>query len=64
MRDMLHTFSPSGTITNIVDARASFHNTLDTQVATLAFTYSFGKTTNTPQKRETGGAESEQNRAH
>ncbi len=64
MRDILHTFSPSGNITNIVGAHASFHNTLDTQVATLAFTYSFGKQTNTPQKRETGGADSEQGRAH
>jgi len=64
MRDILHTFSPSGDITNIVGAHASFHNTLDTQVATLAFTYSFGKQTNTPQKRETGGADSEQGRAH
>ena len=64
MQDILHSFSPSGTITNIADATATFHNTLDTRVATLAFTYSFGKSTNTPQKRETGGAESEQGRAH
>jgi len=64
MQDILHSFSPSGTITNIVDARATFHNTLDTQVARLAFTYSFGKSSNTPQKRETGGADSEQSRAH
>jgi len=64
MQDILHSFSPSGTITNIVDATATFHNTLDTRVATLAFTYSFGNSTNTPQKRETGGAESEQGRAH
>jgi hypothetical protein len=64
VRDILHTFKPSGTITNIQDATASFHNFLDTRVATLAFTYSFGKSTNTPQKRETGGADSEQSRAH
>ena len=64
MQNILQSFSPSGTITNIVDAKATFHNTLDTQVATLAFTYSFGKSTNTPQKRETGGADSEQSRAH
>ncbi|HEY2582221.1 MAG TPA: outer membrane beta-barrel family protein, partial [Mucilaginibacter sp.] len=64
MRDIFHTFSPSGTITNIADATATFHNTLDTQVVTLAFTYSFGKSTNVPQKRETGGADSEQGRAH
>ena len=64
VRDILHTFRPSGTITNIQDAAATFHNYLDTQVATLAFTYSFGKNTNVPQKRETGGADSEQGRAH
>ncbi len=64
VRDMLHSFSPSGTITNIAGATATFHNTLDTRVATLAFTYSFGKSPNALQKRETGGAESEQNRAH
>jgi len=64
VRDILHSFSPSGTITNIAGAAATFHNTLDTRVATLAFTYSFGKSTNVPQKRETGGAESEQGRAH
>lgn len=64
VRDMLHSFSPSGTITNIADATATFHNFIDTRVATLAFTYSFGKSTNVPQKRETGGADSEQGRAH
>ena len=64
MRDILHTYGPSGTITNIAGANATFHNVVDTQVATLAFTYSFGKSTNTPQKRQTGGADSEQDRAH
>ena len=64
MRDVFHTFSPSGTITNIVGATATYHNFVDTQVETLAFTYSFGKSTNVPEKRETGGADSEQGRAH
>lgn len=64
VRDMLHSFSPSGTITNLADATATFHNFIDTRVATLSFTYSFGKSANIPQKRETGGAESEQGRAH
>ena len=64
VRDILHSFKPSGTITNIQDATATFHNFLDTRVATLGFTYSFGKSTNNPQKRETGGADSEQSRAH
>jgi len=64
VRDIFHTFRPSGTITNIVGANATFHNYLDTQVAILAFTYSFGKLTNAPQKRDTGGADSEKDRAH
>jgi hypothetical protein len=64
MRDIFHTYSPSGTITNIEGATATYHNFVDTQVATLAFTYSFGKSANTPPKRETGGADSEQGRAH
>ena len=63
-QDILHSFSPSGTITNIVDATATFHNFVDTRVVTLAFTYSFGKTTNNPPKRDIGGADSEQGRAH
>ncbi|NHA07174.1 TonB-dependent receptor [Mucilaginibacter sp. HC2] len=64
MRDVFKSFSPSGAITNIADATATYHNFVDTQVATLAFTYSFGKSTNVPHKRDTGGAESEQGRAH
>lgn len=64
VRDVLKTFSPSGTITNIADATATYHNFVDTQVATLSFTYSFGKTISMPHKRDTGGADSEQGRAH
>lgn len=64
MRDIFKSFSPSGTITNIAGATATYHNFVDTQVATLTFTYSFGKLTNVPAKRNTGGAESEQGRAH
>ncbi len=63
-QDILRSFSPSGTITDIANATATFHNTVDTHVATLAFTYSFGQSGNIPQKRETGGADSEQGRAH
>jgi len=64
VQDALRTFSPSGKITNIVGATATYHNFVDTQVATLAFTYSFGKLTNVVAKRETGGAENEKGRAH
>jgi hypothetical protein len=64
VRDVFKSFSPSGTITNIADATATYHNFVDTQVATLSFTYSFGKSTTVPHKRDTGGADSEQGRAH
>jgi hypothetical protein len=64
MRDVFKSFSPSGTITNIVGATATYHNFVDTQVATLAFTYNLGNLTHTSPKRDTGGAESEQGRAH
>lgn len=64
VQDVLRTFSPSGTITNIVGATATYHNFVDTQVATLAFTYNFGKLKNVATKRATGSAESEQGRAH
>ncbi|WP_158827726.1 outer membrane beta-barrel protein [Mucilaginibacter lacusdianchii] len=64
VQDVLRTFSPSGTITNIAGATATYRNFSDTQVATLAFTYNFGKLTNSVSKRETGGAESEKGRAH
>ena len=62
MRDILKTFSPSGRIDDIVGATATYHNTVDTQVATLSFTYSFGKLTNNQRKRDTGSADSEQSR--
>ena len=64
VQDMLRTFSPSGTITNIAGASVSYHNFVDSQVATLAFTYNFGKLKNVVTKRATGSAESEQGRAH
>ncbi|RZK44658.1 MAG: TonB-dependent receptor [Hymenobacter sp.] len=64
VQDVLRTFSPSGTITNIAGATATYHNFVDTQVATLAFTYSFGKLKNVAARRATGSAESEQGRAH
>ncbi|MFA6084655.1 outer membrane beta-barrel protein [Mucilaginibacter sp.] len=64
MRDILRTGSTNGTITNVVGASATFHNFDDTRIATLAFTYSFGKSSNVPSKRNTGGADSEQGRAH
>jgi outer membrane receptor protein involved in Fe transport len=63
MRDILKSYSPSGKITNIVGATSTYHNSVDTQIATLGFTYNFGKSVNNPRKRDTGGADTEQSRA-
>ncbi len=62
VRDIFHTLEPRGQITNIPSATATFHNYLDTQVATLGFTYNFGKTFKTVTKRNSNSSEEEQNR--
>jgi len=64
VRDLFHTTSSSGEITSIPGATSSFHNYFDSRVATLTFTYNFGKALESPRRRETGSAESEQGRAH
>jgi len=64
IRDIFHTIASRGTINNIPDATSTFINFNDTRVATLTLTYSFGKTINSPKKRETGSSDSEQGRAH
>lgn len=61
-RDVFHSFSPSGKITNIPFTTSTYHNYLDTQIITAGFTYSFGKVIANQQKRQTGSAESEENR--
>ncbi|MES2427882.1 MAG: outer membrane beta-barrel family protein [Bacteroidota bacterium] len=64
INNILDTYHPRGEIDNITNAKARFHNDLDTRVTTLAFTYNFGKTFKSPPKRATGSADSEQGRAH
>lgn len=64
VRDIFHTVGSRGIINDIPNATSTFSNFSDSRVATLAFTYSFGKAVNSPHKRETGSSESEQNRAH
>jgi len=64
VRDIFHTVASRGIINDIPNATSTFYNFNDTRVATLSFTYSFGKAVNNPKKRETGSSESEQNRAH
>lgn len=59
VRDIFHTQQPRGKITNIPSATATFHNYLDTQVATLTLTYNFGKNFNTPTKRRANSSEEE-----
>ncbi|MBB6612704.1 TonB-dependent receptor [Pontibacter sp. Tf4] len=50
-----HTFTESYTET--------FHQSRDSRVATLSFSYRFGKSQVAPSRRRTGGAEDEKNRA-
>ena len=60
MRDVFQMFKPDGaTTTNIVGDDVTLRNFLDTQMVTLVVTHSFGKSTDTPQKRETGGTPAE-----
>ena len=61
VRDIFHTFSSSGVIDNIPNATANYRNYLDSQVATISFSYTFGKQNNAVRKRNVG-SESEQGR--
>ncbi len=61
VRDILNTQHPSGNI-NFQNTEAHFNQTGDNRVATLSFTYRFGKPIKGLQKRKTGGAGDEQNR--
>ncbi len=61
VRDVLNTMRPKGNI-DFQNTRASFSQRQDNQVATLSFSYRFGKPIKGIQKRKTGGAGDEQNR--
>jgi iron complex outermembrane receptor protein len=61
VRDLFNTMQPSGKI-NFQNTRASFSQQRDTRIATISFTYRFGKPIKGVQKRKTGGAGEEQNR--
>jgi iron complex outermembrane recepter protein len=61
VRDIFNTMRPRGTI-NFQNTRATFAQRQDNQVATLSFSYRFGKPIKGIQKRKTGGAGDEQNR--
>jgi iron complex outermembrane recepter protein len=61
LRDMFNTMRPKGNI-DFQNTRASFAQRQDNRVATISFTYRFGKPIKGLQKRKTGGAGDEQNR--
>lgn len=62
VRDFLYTNKATGTI-NFSTTEAWFHQTRDSRVANLTFTYRFGKPLkNVQQRRKSGGADDEQNR--
>lgn len=60
--DIFYSRINKGTIYHLENTDAWWENLGDTRVATLAFSYRFGKTASSQRRRETGGAESEQNR--
>ncbi|KAI9449256.1 TonB-dependent receptor plug [Russula earlei] len=57
VRDIFHTYASSGEITNVPNAIISFHNVLDTRVASLSFTYNFGKQFEMREKRNDNNEE-------
>lgn len=61
IRDILYTMQTNGNI-NFQNTAASFHQERDSRVATLSFSYRFGKPIKGGQKRKTGGAGTEQDR--
>ena len=61
IRDFLRTMREKGNI-NLSNTDAQFRQLRDNRVATLSFTYRFGKPIKGVQKRKTGGAGDEQNR--
>lgn len=63
VRDLFKGNYSAGTINNIPGAAITYHNDNGNRSVNLAFSYNFGKSANIPKKRQTGSAESEQNRA-
>ena len=61
VRDLLNTMKAFGNI-NFQSTEATFHQQRDSRVATISFAYRFGKPIKGTQKRNTGGAGTEQNR--
>ncbi len=62
IRDMFYSNFSSGSILDIPGATSNYKNKFDSRIVTLGFNYTFGNSANTPKKRDTGGAQSEQDR--
>lgn len=60
--DIFHTRINQGKINNLRNGQGRYRNILDSQIITLNFVYSFGKSGNN-QRRKTGGADDERQRA-
>jgi len=60
--DIFHTRINQGKINNLRNGQGRYRNILDSQIITLNFVYSFGKSANN-QRRKTGGADDERQRA-
>lgn len=52
VNDLLNTYSPSGTITDIPNATSSYQNTIDSRAVSLSFTLSFGGADNQNHKNQ------------
>ena len=64
IRDMFYTRINYGVIRNLQNGAGKWRNAGDSRVATIAFSYNFGKATGNRKKHDTGGAQSEQNRVN
>lgn len=62
VRDLFYTQVNSGTIYNLALTDASWNNLGDTRVATLTFSYRFGKSLENKRSHEATGAQTEQSR--
>jgi hypothetical protein len=61
-RDLFLTNFSAGSISNIPGVSSIYKNLSDSRVVTLGFSYNFGSSANNARKRNTGSAQSEQNR--
>jgi outer membrane receptor protein involved in Fe transport len=60
--DIFHSFVNSGTINNLADTKADYHNIGDSRNIAISFSYRFGKAISDQRKHGDNAAESEQNR--